>query len=203
MKLYDCTGAVNPRRIRIFLAEKGIDIDCAQVDVFKGEQYSEEFTKLNPLKAVPCLELDDGAVISEAVAIARYFEATQPEPCLLGKTAKDQALVAMWQRRVEDGLIGAATSFFHHATDGLGEADRYRNKEWGEANKPRVEETMRWLDQELAGRDFVAGDTFSFADITALCGVDFAGLFGISIPADCTHLAAWHARVSERPSAKA
>ncbi|MAW81428.1 MAG: glutathione S-transferase [Parvularcula sp.] len=203
MILHDCAGAVNPRRIRMFLAEKGIDIECTQVDVFKGEQYSDEFAKLNPSKAVPCLELDNGEVIAESVAIARYFEASQPEPRLLGETPKEQAVVAMWQRRVEDGLLGASTTYFHHATDGLGETDRYRNQEWGEANKSRVVETMRWLDRELGTRPFIASETFSFADITALCGVDFATFIGVPIPDDCLNLKSWHDRVSVRPSAKA
>jgi len=203
MKLYDCEGAVNPRRIRMFLAEKGIELDCAQVDVFKGEQHGSAFAELNPSRAVPCLELDDGAAIAECVAIARYFEAENPEPALLGKTPKQQALVAMWQRRVEDGLLNAATTYFHHATDGLGEPDRYRNAEWGEVNKKQIIETMRWLDRELGNRNFVADDFYSFADITALCGIDFAKLIGVDMPDDCENLRRWHAQMSARPSAKA
>jgi glutathione S-transferase len=138
MKLYDCKGAVNPRRVDIFLAEKGIDIDRVRVDVFKGEHRSEEFRILNPSCAVPFLELDDGVVISESAAISRYFEEQKPQPPLMGETPQEQACISMWQRRVEDGLLYAAQHFFHHATPGLGEPDRYRNADWGQANKTRV-----------------------------------------------------------------
>lgn len=203
MKLYDCKDVVNPRRIRMVLAEKGMTVETVQVDVPKGEQRSAAFRKLNPLAAVPCLELDDGAVISECAAIARYLEASQPEPRLLGSTPKEQALVSMWQRRVEDGILNAATSFFHHATPGLGETDRYRNADWGQANKKRVAETMDWLDRELGNRAYVAGDGFSFADITAVCGIDIAKMLGIEMPDGHRNLKAWHARVSARPSAAA
>jgi glutathione S-transferase len=203
MKLYDCKDVINPRRIRMALAEKGIAVETVQVDVAKGEQRGAAFRKLNPLGAVPCLELDDGVVISECAAIARYLEASQPEPRLLGSTPKEQALVAMWQRRVEDGILNAATTFFHHATPGLGEPDRYRNADWGQANKKKVVETLNWLDRELGGRTHVAGDDFSFADITALCGVDIAKRLGIEMPAGADNLKAWHARVSARPSASA
>ena len=152
MKLYDCKGAVNPRRVDIFLAEKGIEIDRVQVDVFGGEHRSDKFRKLNPSCAVPFLELDDGVVISESTAISRYIEGQQPQPPLMGKTPQEQAYISMWQRRVEDGLLYAAQHYFHHATPGLGEPDRYRNADWGEANKQRAIETMRWLDKELATR---------------------------------------------------
>jgi glutathione S-transferase len=203
MKLYDCKGAVNPRRVDIFLAEKGIDIDRVRVDVFKGEHRSEEFRILNPACAVPFLELDDGVVISESAAISRYFEEQKPQPPLMGETPQEQACISMWQRRVEDGLLYAAQHFFHHATPGLGEPDRYRNADWGQANKTRVIETMRWIDRELAARPYIAGEAFTIADITALCAIDFAGNLGIAMPDDCTNLKAWHARVSDRPSAKA
>ena len=138
MKLYDCRAAANPRTIRMALAEKAIDVECVQIDLFKGEQHGEAFRKINPFGSVPCLELDDGAVIGESAAIARYLEARQPEPRLLGSTPKEQAVIAMWQRRVEDGVLNAATTFFHHATSGLGETSRYRNADWGQANKKRL-----------------------------------------------------------------
>jgi glutathione S-transferase len=203
MKLYDCRAAANPRSIRMALAEKAIDVDCVQIDLFKGEQHAEAFRKINPFGAVPCLELDDGAAISESAAIARYLEARQPEPRLLGSTAEQQAVVAMWQRRMEDGLLNAATTFFHHATPGLGETDRYRNPDWGQANKKRFLDALGMLDLELAGRAYVAGETFSFADITAICGIDFAKAVGIELPDGLPHLKAWHARISARPSASA
>jgi len=121
----------------------------------------------------------------------------------MGKTPREQAYISMWQRRVEDGLLYAAQHYFHHATPGLGEPDRYRNADWGEANKQRAIETMRWLDKELATRRFIAGEAFTIVDITALCEIDFAHALGVSMPSDCGALNEWHARVSARPSAKA
>ena len=121
----------------------------------------------------------------------------------MGKTPQEQAYISMWQRRVEDGLLYAAQHYFHHATPGLGEPDRYRNADWGEANKQRAIETIRWLDKELATRPFIAGEAFTIVDITALCGIDFAHALGVSMPSDCGALNEWHARVSARPSAKA
>jgi len=203
MKLYGCKGAVNPRRIDIFLAEKGIGIEEINIDVFGGEHRNEKFSKMNPSCAVPFLELDNGEVISESAAISRYFEETKPEPALMGTTAEERARISMWQRRVEEGLLYAAQHYFHHATPGLGESDRYRNASWGEMNKARAVETMRWLDRELATRPFIAGEAFSVVDITALCAIDFAGKLGIAVPEDCENLAAWHAHVSARPSVQA
>lgn len=203
MKLYDCRAAANPRSVRIALAEKAIDVECVQIDLFKGEQHGEAFRRVNPFGAVPCLELDDGVVIGESTAIARYLEAKHPEPRLLGSTPNEQALIAMWQRRVEDGVLNAATTFFHHATPGLGESARYRNAEWGQANKKRFIDTLGLLDRELGSRAYVAGDGFSFADITAICGIDFAKAVGIEMPDGHRNLRAWHARISARPSASA
>jgi len=203
MKLYDCKAAANPRSIRMALAEKAIDVECVQIDLLKGEQHGEAFRKINPFGSVPCLELDDGAVIGESAAIARYLEARQPEPRLLGSTPKEQAVIAMWQRRVEDGVLNAATTFFHHATSGLGETSRYRNADWGQANRKRFVDALGMLDRQLAGRDYVAGDEFSFADITAICGIDFAKAVGIELPDGLANLQAWHARISSRPSASA
>lgn len=203
MKLYDCKPTPNPRSVRMALAEKSIDVESVQVDLFKGEHHGDAFRKVNPFGSVPCLELDDGAVIGESAAIARYLEARQPEPRLLGSTPKEQAVIAMWQRRVEDGVLNAATTFFHHATSGLGETDRYRNADWGQANKKRFADTLGILDRALASRAYIAGDSFSFADITAICGIDFAKAVGIELPEGLPNLKAWHARISARPSAAA
>lgn len=203
MKLYDCTGAVNPRRIRMFLAEKGMSVEYSQVNIFKGEQHEADFAAINPLKVVPCLELDDGEVIAESAAIARYFEALQPQPALMGESPKEQAMISMWQRRVEENLLGSAIHYFHHSTSGLGEADRYRNAEWGNVNKTQISTAMRWIDKELEQRDYIAGNTYSFADITTLCAIDFAKFLGVDIPAECANLLRWYGAVSARPSAAA
>lgn len=203
MKLYEFEPFPNPRRVRMFLAEKGVSIDRIQVNVPAGEHRTPEIKAKNPSATVPFLELEDGSCISESAAISRYLEARHPEPPLLGATPAEQGAVDMWQRRVEDGLLNAILTYFHHATPGLGDLELYQNKEWGEKNRGRAAETLRWLDRELAGRAYVAGDTYSIADITALCGVDFCKFVDLDIPADCSNLQRWYDDVSSRPSAAA
>ena len=204
MKIYEYQAFPNPRRVRMFLAEKGIDgITFEQVNVPEGEHRTDAFKAKNPSATVPLLELDDGAYIGETTAISRYFETVHPEPALMGRTAKEQAAIEMWQRRVEDGLMNAVGAYFHHATPGLGKLEPYQNKEWGEKNRERAVATMHWLDQELADRQFIAGERFSIAYSTALCGIDFAKFCEIGIPAACTNLQRWYGQVSSRPSAGA
>ena len=203
MKFYDCNAAANPRSVRMALAEKAIEVESVQVDLFKGEQLGAAYRRINPMGTVPCLQLDDGLVISESIAIVRYLEAQQPTPCLLGSAPKEQALVAMWQRRMEDGVLNAATTFFHHATPGLGDSGRYRNADWGEANRRRFIDSLGMIDRELSSRGYVAGDAFSFADITAFCGIGFAKAVGIALPEGHRHLDDWQARIAARPSAAA
>ena len=204
MKIYEYRAFPNPRRVRMFLAEKGIDgITFEQVNVPEGEHRTDAFKAKNPSATVPLLELDDGAYIGETTAISRYFETAHPEPALMGRAPKEQAAIDMWQRRVEDGLMNAVGAYFHHATPGLGKIELYQNKEWGEKNRERAIATMHWLDQELADRQFIAGERFSIADITALCGIDYARFCGIGIPAAYTNLQRWYDQVSSRPSAGA
>lgn len=203
MKLYEYQAFPNPRRVRMFLAEKGIELPREQVDVPAGEHLSPEFLSKNPDGLVPLLELDNGEYISETVAISRYFEERHPQTPLMGKTAEEKAAIEMWQRRIENSLFNAVSTYFHHATDGLGETDRYRNKEWGEKNREMVTQAMVKLNEQLAGNTFIAGDTFSIADITALCAIDFAISVNIGIPEQCTHLKNWHDSVSSRESAAA
>ncbi len=144
MKIYEYQAFPNPRRVRMFLAEKGIDgITFEQVDVPEGEHRTDAFKAKNPSATVPLLELDDGAYIGETTAISRYFETVHPEPALMGRTPEEQAAVDMWQRRVEDGLMNAVGAYFHHATPGLGKIELYQNKEWGEKNRERAIATMR------------------------------------------------------------
>jgi len=142
-------------------------------------------------------------MIGECVAISRYFETAHPQPALMGETPAQKALVDMWQARVEDGIFDASTTYFHHATPGLGALEPFQNKEWGLKARERVDKTMRWLDDELANRSYIAGDTFTIADITALCGIDFADYCDIKIPGDCANLKRWHDDVSSRESARA
>ena len=203
MKLYGSpTPAPNPRRVRIFLAEKGIDLPETQVDLMKREHKTPEHLARNSLGQVPTLELDDGETISETVAICRYFEEIQPEPPLFGRTAIEKARVDMWIRRVEFQLmvpVGNYWRHFHPRTAAL--LKQY--KDFGESNVEAYSRGQRWLDGELAKSSFIAGDALSMADICALSTVDFAAWIGLPIQAECRNLRAWHGRVSSRPSASA
>ena len=194
--------APNPRRVRIFAHEKGIALPSQTVSIIKREQKSPEFTALNPRGQTPALQLDDGTVIAESVAICRYLEGVYPDPPLFGTGALEQAMVEMWSRRVEMVLmppIGAVWVHTHDFTAAL----PGRNAEWGVANRPRVEEALRFFDASLSDREFLATDSYSMADILLLTTVDFAVFIGIAIPDDLTHLRDWHTRVSARPSAAA
>jgi glutathione S-transferase len=203
MKLYGApTPAPNPRRVRIFLAEKGIDLPETLVDMRKREHKSPEYRAKNSLGQIPTLELDDGQTISETVAICRYFEELHPEPPLFGRTALERAHVDMWSRRVEFQLMTPVGMFWRHAHPYTA-ALLTQFKEFGESNRESVKNVMRWLDRELDGREFIATDDYTMADICALSTIDFANWIGLETPAEFTHLQAWHKRVSERPSAGA
>lgn len=201
MKLYDGGRAPNPRRVQIFLAEKGIALPTVQVDINKLEQYSDEFVRLNPMKRVPVLVLEDGTAIAETVAICRYFEELRPDPPLMGVDAKDKAIVEMWQRRVELGFLLPVAFAFRHLHPGAGHLEKPQVAEWGRVNQPRAREFMEMLDGELANRQFVAGDRFTIADISALVGYQFLKPGRIPYPEDLTHLQRWYSEVSVRPSA--
>lgn len=203
MKLYDTQALPNPRRVRIFLAEKGVNIPFEQVDVLNGEHRKPTFLERNPDATVPLLELANGNYISETVAISRYFEELYPEKPLMGTNPEERAAVEMWQRRVEHSLMNTLVSFFHHTTDGFGDKDRYRNKEWGQHNRERFLSSLDLIDKQLQGNAFIAGENFSIADITALCAIDLAKALQIDIPAKYKHLHDWYKNVSQRESAAA
>ncbi|MGE0750222.1 MAG: glutathione S-transferase family protein [Variibacter sp.] len=203
MKLYDFGMAPNPRRVRVFLAEKGLSIPTEQVDLGKGQQKSPEFTAVNPLQRVPALVLDDGTVITESIAICRYFEALRPEPPLFGRNAKDIALVEMWNRRAELYLLGPVASVFRHLHPAMKELEVPQVPEWGEANKPKVAEFLAFLDQTLKDQLFLAGDQYSVADITAMIAIDFMKPAKLTVPEDLKNLRRWRGQVTERASAKA
>ncbi len=203
MRLYDGGRAPNPRRVRIFLSEKGIAVPIAAVDLGAMEHKSERYRAVNPLQRVPALELDDGTVITESIAICRYFEALQPEPVLFGQGPVEIALVEMWQRRIELHLLTAIQQVFRHLHPGMKEHEVPQVAAWGEANKPRVLEFLGLLDRELEGRRFAAGDRFSVADITGLVALDFMRAAKLSVPPEYTHVGRWHAELSARPSARA
>jgi glutathione S-transferase len=203
MKLYnEHNPAPNPRRVRIFLAEKAISVPLVHVPMRQGAHKSAEFLLKNSLGQVPVLELDNGSTLSESIAICRYLEDVHPAPALFGNDAWQRARVEMWMRRIEFALmsrIGAVWINTHPYTAHLGT----QYKDYGEASRVRSIKAMHWLNDELKGRDFLATGTFSMADIVALTTIDFATFIGIETPAELAHLHAWHARVSARPSAAA
>ena len=194
--------APNPRRVRIFLAEKGIDLPETFVNMRKREHKAPEFKEKNSLGQLPTLELDDGTTISETVAICRYFEETNPEPPLFGKTAIEKATVDMWVRRIEFMIMTPVGMFWRHAHPYTA-ALLTQYKEFGESNRETVNGGFHWIDRELADKPFVAGEAYSMADICLLSTVDFANWIGLEVADDCAHLKAWHQRVTARPSANA
>jgi glutathione S-transferase len=202
MKIYDSKAAPNPRRVRIFLAEKGIEVPYEQVDITKAESRSPEFRKKNSLGVLPVLELDDGTCIAESVAICRYFEESQPNPPLMGVDAQDRAIVEMWQRRMEFEIFAPILQVFRN-THAFFKGRIPQVAEYGEVCRKAAERQLGWLDEVLADREFVAGSRYTIADITALCGIDFGRVSDIRIQAEQKNLARWHAAVSGRPSAKA
>jgi glutathione S-transferase len=203
MKLFDGGKAPNPRRVRVFLAEKGIEIPLVPIDMGALEHRDAEVASRNPLRRLPVLELDDGTILSESVAICRYFEELHPEPALFGRGALGQAVVEMWQRRTELNLLSAVAQAFRHIHPAMKEWEVPQVPEWGEANKPKAVEFLRLLDGELANREFIAGDEYSIADITAMIAVDFMKPARIQVPDDLANVLRWHATVRARPSAAA
>ncbi len=202
MKLYDSAMAPNPRRVRIFLAEKGMEVPTVQVNLGKAENRQPEFLAKNPMGTVPVLELDDGRYIAESVAICRYFEGQKPDPPLMGADPVDRAVVEMWQRRMElEILLPSAQSFRNTHDFFKGRIEQV--PEYGEVSKKTCLKRLEWLDQVLGESEFIAGDRYTIADITALCGIDFGRVTGIRIEDSQKNLARWHEAVSSRPSAKA
>jgi glutathione S-transferase len=203
MKLYDSKMAPNPRRLRIFLAEKGISLPTEQVDIMAMQHKTPEYTAINPLQRMPALVLDDGTVITESIAICRYFEAQQPDPPLFGVGPREIALVEMWNRRAEINFFANVAAVFRHLHPSMKELEVPQVPAYAEASRPRVGWFLEWLDRELASREFIAGEHFSVADITTLCAVDFMKPARLAMPEGLTSVKRWHFSVSARPSAKA
>ena len=202
MKIYNSPTAPNPRRVRVFLAEKGVQVPYEDVDIGKAVNRQPEFRKKNPMAGVPVLELDDGTCIAESVAICRYFEELHPEPNLFGVGAKERAQVDMWNRRMEFNLLQPIADSFRQRHEFF--KGRIRQvPEYADIQRLNAEDSLKWLDGELANRKFIAGDRFTIADITAMIAVDFGRVSKIGIQPDQKNLARWHAEVSARPSAKA
>lgn len=203
MKLFGARNpAPNPRRVRIFLAEKALELPYENVSIPKRAHKSPEFRAKNSLGQLPVLELEDETTLCESVSICRYLEEIHPTPALFGETPLERAQIDMWIRRVEFVLMQPITAVWVHThplTAGLGQ----QFKDFGESRREVAAKTMNWFDRELTGHDYIAGSRFSMADIAMLTSIDFANFIGLEVPPQCERLRSWHARVSERPSAKA
>jgi glutathione S-transferase len=209
MKFYDCSTAPSPRRVRIFLAEKGIRVPTVQVDLRNGEQFSPAFRAINADATVPVLELDNGTRIADAIGICVYFEQTHPQPPLMGESAEEKAVIAEQQRLAERDGFYAVMEAFRNSTPGMkgralpGPEDYEQIPALAERGRARVVRFFNGMDLQLARHPFVAGARYSIADITVLVTVDFARWAKLSIPDEYSHLRRWHAEVSSRPSAQA
>jgi glutathione S-transferase len=209
MKLYDCAMAPSPRRVRIFLAEKGITVPTVQVDLRNGEQFAESFRAINPDCTVPVLELDDGTFIADSVAICVYFEAVRPAPPLMGRDPQEKAIITAAQRRAEREGFHAVVEAFRNFTPGMkghalpGPEGYEQIPALAERGRARVKRFFEAMEAELAGKTFVCGPAYSIADITTLVTVDFAKWIKLTIPEQCVNLRRWYDEVSARPSAKA
>lgn len=211
MKLYDCAVAPNPRRARMFIAEKGLDIPKVEIDILGGENLGEKFLAVNPRGLLPVLELDDGTRFDETMAICHYLEELYPEPPLLGTTPAERAQIECMQRKMEfDGMIATSEVFRNQASN---DKFCYRSLP-GVGDLPAIEGLIHrgtrtlerffyWLEKYLDGNHFIMGDRFTMVDITAVCAVDFAKWVDINIPRENTNSLRWYEEVSARPSAKA
>jgi len=205
MKLYQSDRAPNPRRARVFMAEKGVDmsqVEIINLDLMAAENLSDEYKRKNPLGGVPTLELDNGTCIGESMAISRYFEELYPEPPLMGRDPEEKAIIEMWNRRMELNLLLPVAMAFRNISGAFTDREKC-STEFGEISLERATQMFGFLDKHLANSEYVAGDNFSVADITALCTVDFARVVKLRIGEDQTHLKRWHDSMSARESAKA
>ena len=202
MILYDLNPGMHPRRVRIFLAEKGISIDQRQVDAAGGANTTPEFLRLNPLGKLPVLELDDGSAIAESLAICRYLESLNPDPPLMGRTPREAASIEMWILRMDNELSRPIAQAFRHSS----EFYRSRIKQVPEMAawyRGYALDTMSWLDRELADRSYIAGEHYSMADIVTQCACVLGKAADLRIPPEMKHLSRWFAEVSSRPTARA
>lgn len=203
MKIIETRAAPNPRRVRIFLAEKGASIPFEEFELKIENIRSQEFAKLNPMRQVPVLVLDDGECITETMAICRFFEELHPEPALFGTTPLEKARVEMWSRRMELGLFWSVAQAFRHLHPRMIEREVPQVREWGEANKQKALDRLKLLDERLQVSRFIAGEIYSVADITGLVAVDFMAAARIERPDSFSGVNRWYGEVSSRPSAAA
>lgn len=200
MKLYDDKGAPNPRRVRVFIEEKGMDVPKTPVSIMEGKHKTPEYRKIAPNARVPALELDDGSVILESMSICRYLEGVQPEPNLLGKDPKEQGLIDAMSRRMEFELMGAMASAFRHTNEAMAALEK-QFPEFGESQREVANRRIKVLDKDLEGKEFLVCDRFTVADITAYCILDFfPRVTQFEIGDDLTHLHRWKAALKQRPA---
>jgi glutathione S-transferase len=203
MKIIETRSAPNPRRVRMFLAEKGLVVPFEEQALTPEVLQSPAFTRLNPMQRVPVLVLDDGTAIAETMAICRYFEEIHPNPPLMGRTAIEKATIEMWQRRVEFGLFGCVAAVFRHLHPKMADLEVPQVPAWGEANRAKVAAHLEIVDQQLAAMPFVAGQDFSVADITLFVTIAFMKPAKLPPPVDFPNVSGWYARVAARPAASA
>ena len=199
VRLYTQPRAPNPRRVEIFLAEKGIEIPRAEVDLMQGAHKTEAYLAGVGAPQVPALELSDGRVLLESVAICRYLEALRPEPNMLGRDVMEGVEIEMWQRLVESRLFQTVASCFRHTNPHLAVLEE-QCPDWGEVNRNRLHARLGELDGRLAGREWIAADRLTIADITAVVAVDFLRVIRYPLPEEYASLRAWHERMHARPS---
>ena len=199
VRLYDQPRAPNPRRVNIFLAEKGIEIERVNIDLMAGEHKRPDYLARIGVPQVPALELDDGAIVTESVAICRYFEALRPEPNMMGREVMEQVIIENWQRLVEFRLFATVAACFRHTNPHLAVLED-QCPDWGEVNRGRLDARLGEIDRRLEGRDWIAADRLTIADITALVAVEFLRVIKHPIPEGDTNLLAWVERMRARPS---
>jgi glutathione S-transferase len=201
VRLHDQPRAPNPMRVAVFLAEKGIEIERVTVDLMAGEHKRDAYLARAGAAQVPALELSDGTALTETQAICRYLEALHPEPNLMGRDPLEAALIEMWQRRVEFGLFAAVAQTFRHTNPRMAALED-QCPDWGEVNRARIDGHLRALDARLSGRDWIAADRPTVADITAIVAVNFRRIIRHEMPEGLAALEAWRDRMLERPSAQ-
>lgn len=200
VRYYHTSRAPNPRRVQIFMAEKGIDdIPWTEVSIMEGAHKAEAYLAKTGTPQVPALELDDGTVLVESPTICRYLEALYPQPNMLGRDPLEMAEIDMWQRRIELRLMMTIAQHFRHTNPHMAKVED-QCPDWGAVNGARIDGRLAELDQRLRGRDWFAADRMTIADITGVVAVDFLRLVKRQIPEEMTALSDWHARMKARPS---
>ena len=203
VRLYESRRAPNPRRVGIFLAEKGVEIERVEIDIMGGEHFESAHQGRAGTHHVPVLELSDGTYLSETIAICRYLEALYPDPNLMGADALEAAQIEMWLRRMEFQVSMPLFFVARHTIPAMQALEKVQVAEWGEANRPRMQEGLQFLNARLEETLYIAGDRFTIADIIPWVAIDFLPVLRTQIPEDCAALADWHSRMRARPSAKA